>query len=377
SGGTKKTAKKSVVSNQPLQRSYTGEMLESILAKGIRSEREIFDRKAVSKKREGDVELKQVGESAKMPWETDGRAWHLEQRIGHNGKPGRWETQSLIDVIDVLEQSESFAPTNWNSRSIVEVAAKKGADGWFLHALTGDEWLLKLNFHVPRNTFQQQALTEQLNLTPLDDLDEIQVYGRGPRVQAVNRAGPWQEVSITLHWHKEMNTPGFRKFLKDAQAAFLKTTSDAGGSIEDKMPWKVLGKKWHLSRKGFPTAQRVAWDPAVLERLVEMLEAGCPGSAVDWTGKQTVTVTPPTAETAWATITTKRKAGLDLVLATPPGRFALGRIAAFGAEREIVANKKGVESIQIRFDELNQLNTDLQSFLNEHAQQVGKERKLF
>jgi excinuclease ABC subunit A len=271
-GKVKKSSKKSE-SVVELHRSYTGEMLESILAKGVRSEREIFDKKAASKKREGDVELKQVGESAKMPWESDGRAWHLEQRLGHNGKPARWEVQSLIDVIDILEQSGSFAPTNWNSRSIVEVAAKKGTDGWFLHALTGDEWLLKLNFHVPRNTFQQAVLSEQLNLTPLDELDEIQVYGRGPRVQAVNRSGPWQEVSITLHWHKEMNKPAFRQFLKEAQAAFLKTTSDAGGSIEDKMPWKVLGKKWHLSRKGFPTNQRVAWQPEVLERLVEILEA--------------------------------------------------------------------------------------------------------
>jgi excinuclease ABC subunit A len=377
---TKKATKKLEPVAAALHRSYTGEMLESILADGIRSEREIFDRKAVAKKREGDVELKQVGQSAKMPWETDGRQWHLEQRIGHNGKPGRWETQSLVDVIDALDQSGSFAPTNWNSRSIVEVAAKKAADGWFLHALTGDEWLLKLNFHVPRNTFQQQALTDQLNLTPLDDLDEIQVYGRGPRVQVVNRSGPWQEVSITLHWHKEMNTPGFKKFLKDAQAAFLKTTSEAeGSSIEDKMPWKVLGKKWHLSRKGFPTTQRVAWEPAVLERLVEMLEQVSPGGTVDWTGKQTVTITSANSEAAWATITTKRRAGLDLVLATSPGRFALGRIAAFGAEREIVSskNKKGTESIQIRFDNLNHLTPDLQSFFHEHARIAGKEKKLF
>jgi excinuclease ABC subunit A len=187
-----------------------------------------------------------------------------------------------------------------------------------------------------------------------------------------------QEVSITLHWHKEMHTPAFRKFLKEAQTAFLKTTSDAvGASIEDKMPWKVLGKKWHLSRKGFPTAQRVDWEIAVLEKLSEMLEAACPGGVIDWTGKQTVTLTPVESDAPWASITTKRRAGLDLVLASPNGKFALGRIAAFGAEREIASSKKGTESIQIRFDDLNQLTPNLQAFLSEHAQVVGKERKLF
>ena len=376
STGSKKSNKKpepAVVQ----RRSYTGEMLGPILAEGIRGEREIFDKKAASKKREGDVELKQVGNSAQMPWESDGRRWHLEQRVGHNGKPGRWEVKSLEDVVQILEESGKFAPTNWNSRSIVEVAAKKSADGWFLHALTGDEWLLKLNFHVPKNTFQQAKLAEQLNLTSLDDLDEIQVYGRGPRVQVVNRNGPWQEVSITLHWHKEMNTPAFRKFLNEAQGAFLRTTTDAGVSIEDKMPWKVLGKKWHLSRKGFPTNQRVDWAPEVLERLVEILEAAVPGSEVDWTGKATVTVTPAKADGAWASIATKRRAGLDLTLTSPPGRFAFGRIANFGSEREITLNKKGSELIQIQFDALDQFTDDFAAFLNEHAQATAKTKKLF
>ena len=37
------------------------------------------------------------------------------------------------------------------------------------------------------------------------------------------------------------------------------------------MPWKVLGQKWHLARKGFAPGKRVAWPPELLEELLEML----------------------------------------------------------------------------------------------------------
>ena len=333
--------------------------------------REIFDREQAAAKREGDVDLKQVGKSAKMPWETDGRRWHLEERIGHNGRPARWESQILADVIDTLDQSGHFAPSNWNSRSIVEVAAKNAKEGWFLHALTGEEWLLKLNFRVPRLTFKQESLATQLQLKDFNELDEIQVYNRGDRVKVANRKGPWQEVSITLHWHKEIDTAGFRKFLKDAQQAFLKFVGQTSGNLEDLMPWKVLGKKWHLSRKGFPTGQRVAWDPAVLEALVGLLEQSLPGAVVDWTGQQTVSVQPAGGAASWAVVTTKRRAGLDLTLTNPAGKVALGRIAEFGSEREITVGRQGQETVRIRFDDIEQINPDFRDFLKDSARAVA------
>ena len=172
---------------------------------------------------------------------------------------------------------------------------------------------------------------------------------------------------MTLHWHKEIDTAGFRKFLKDAQQAFLKFVGQSAGNLEDLMPWKVLGKKWHLSRKGFPTGQRVAWDPSVLEALVEMLEQSLPEAVVDWTGQQTVSVQPQGTTTTWAVVTTKRRAGLDLTLTNPAGKVALGRIAEFGSEREITVGRQGQETVRIRFDAIDQINPDLKAFLKESA----------
>src|SRR4029077_7531319 len=106
-----------------------------------------------------------------------------------------------------------------------------------------------------------------LSPKPLDDRDELAVYGRGDRVRVKNLKGPWQEVTVTVHWLREIDTPEFRAFLKRAVADYQQHTKAEPLKIEELTPWKVLGKKWHLSRKGFPSGKRVNWEPDVLEKL--------------------------------------------------------------------------------------------------------------
>jgi excinuclease ABC subunit A len=112
--------------------------------------------------------------------------------------------------------------TNWEERSVVEVIGPDTSRGWFLHALTGDEWLLTLKFRVPDGTFQQKLLAAALKLKPVDDIREIEAYGRGERVRLKEETmGPWQEVVITVHWLREIDTPEFWEFLGTAKKAYL------------------------------------------------------------------------------------------------------------------------------------------------------------
>ena len=86
-----------------------------------------------------------------MPWEIDGRRWHTVARVGRTGNPCRWDGRILAEVIDRIEQqSDLFSETDWNSRSVVEIRAAKKSDGWFFHAITGEEWLLKMKFRTAR-----------------------------------------------------------------------------------------------------------------------------------------------------------------------------------------------------------------------------------
>ena len=285
------------------QFSHTAAALAPILASGIRSERTFFDADAVRKKKAGDVTTSELGRDAKMPWQINGRKWHLVDRLAHNSKPCRWEGAALERVIDFLEaeivevvnelsqpptkgrskakKSEPAIPliaeaepveeggsktsraaklksqltgklagklmtaakleqdqqargdyatidpsarltTNWEERSVVEVIGPDPSRGWFLHALTGDEWLLTLKFRVPEGTFQQKTLAAALKLKPVDDIREIEAYGRSERVRVKEEAtGAWQEVVISVHWLREIDTPEFWEFLGKAKTAFL------------------------------------------------------------------------------------------------------------------------------------------------------------
>ena len=208
-------------------RSYTGQLLKPILEADPRGQIETFSAEAAAKKRKGDLDLRQVGKDSAAPWQVDGRKWHTVDRLSHTGRAVRWDGEALGHVIDALAEHEELSAPNWNHRSIVEVMSAAKSGGWFLHAQTGDEWLLTLKFRVKKGTFDEDRLLKRLALKSLDDLDEPPVYGRGERVKVKNLKGPFQEVSITVHWLKEVETPEFAKFLQEAVQGFLSQVESA------------------------------------------------------------------------------------------------------------------------------------------------------
>jgi excinuclease ABC subunit A len=343
-------------------------MLAPVLAAGARAERQLFSAAEAEKKRAGDIELRQVGRDAKMPWQTDGRRWHTVDRVARNGKACRWEGSALAHVVDAIEARPGFLPANWNERSVVEITGENRTGVWFLHALTGDEWLLTLKFRVPKRTFDEESLRGELDLKSLDDLDELPIYGRSERVRIRNVKGPWQEVTVTVHWLREIDTPEFARFLTRAGDAFQAEVNREKLNPADLTPWKVLGRKWHLSRKGFPSSKRIRWEPELLERLLDLLQSVGPQVEIDWGNKQVVYFRSQATQEVWAAVHTKRRHGVDLSLFNEAGRIALGRIAELGSEREIAAHRNGRDQIGIRFDKPEQLaNKSLAAFLKEHA----------
>ena len=258
-------------SRKPLSHfSHTAVALAPIFETGMRGERAVFDADAARKKKAGDITLAELGRDAKMPWQINGRKWHLVDRVALNSKPCRWENAALERVIEFLESVPEVTPTHkvavapdsklallpgklrhkvttgaalkqqqdkrgpaalldpntrlstiWEERSVVEVIGPDASRGWLLHAMTGDEWLLTLKFRVPGNTFQQKSLAAALQLKPIDDIREIEAYGRADRVRVKEAGGPWQEVTITVHWLREIDSPAFWKFLDEAKRAFL------------------------------------------------------------------------------------------------------------------------------------------------------------
>ncbi len=113
-------------SHPGLLRSYTGEVLGPVLAAGPHAVRPIYDFAADEAGRTGDHDIADVGREAQMPWETDGRRWHTIERVGRNGSPCRWDGRILAEVVDRIQrQSDLLGPTDWNSRSVVEIRSAK------------------------------------------------------------------------------------------------------------------------------------------------------------------------------------------------------------------------------------------------------------
>ena len=347
-------------------RSYTGEALAPVLAEGKYKARKPYDDSSDRWKKD-DLEVWEVGQDIKMPWETDGRRWHIHDRVGRNGEPVNWDGKVLETIVDKIQEHEGFAETIWTDRTVVEVAGTSKSQGWFLQANTGESWLLKLKFRVRAKTFDAAKLKEQIPLATPNEMDDMPVYGNQPRLRLISHRNQWQEVELRAStWH-EINIPGFWEFLDTAIASFLECTQPAGETkIEDHSPWVKLGRKWHLMRKGFAESGEVQWEQDVLESLQEVIEAVAPKSEFTWNNQQVVDVHVPDVKDPWLAIQTKKTDGVWLQLNGPKDSVKLERVEDFSDEPSVTA-QGDLEVVQMRFQSSDQANDpEFKQFLQEH-----------
>ena len=204
--------------------------------------------------------------------------------IRAGGTAASWPRSSTAS-----RSSPSCLPRPIGTRaSVVEIRAAKKSDGWFFHAITGEEWLLKMKFRTAKNTFRREELVEKLDLKPLNDMPDVPLYGTEPRVRCKNFRGPWQEVELRVHSHEEIDRPAFWQFVDRAVAGFGKFTEKVQSQSDILQPWKQLGRTWHFARKGFALGKKIHWDVEVLEDLTEMLAEIAPQGQFLWNNKQVV-----------------------------------------------------------------------------------------
>ncbi len=354
--------------------SHTAVALAPVLDRGPYQRREVYDPQRDWEERDGDLDIADVGRQAKMPWEVDGRRWHLEDRVGRKGEPCRWDSRILERVVDRIQELGSFADTNWNSRSVVEITGTTKSHGWFFHAITGETWLLKMKFRTTKGTFRRETIVSQLNLKSLNEMHDLPIYGNEPRVRCKTLRGPWQEIEVRAHTLDEVDTAEFWGFLEQAVQGFQSFAERAASNPEELMPWKRLGPHWHLSRRGFPLGKPAVWEAPLLEELCDLLTKAA-GSRAEfvWNNQQIVHVAVDGQPQPWATLFTKRPASLDLNLQGPKSQFGLGRIAHLGFEPELDTQPEEVDVVKLKFRHSNDLRQgDLAEFLRQHVQGIAK-----
>ncbi len=359
-------ASKSGLSDPKQPRSYTGEALTSVLATDPYEERIPFDPHKDDRWQDGDLDIEDVGIAAKMPWESDGRRWHTEDRVGRAGEPVNWDGAILAQVVDAIQQHAGFGDTVWDQRTVVEIHGQKKSQGWFFHAITGDAWLLKMKFRVRPRTFKREDLVEQIPLPTPNEMDHIPVYGNSPRVKLTNTTANWQEIEFRVHTWQEIDIPGFWKFLDDAIASFQNKIDRIEAHIESETPWAKLGKQWHFMRKGFTAGDPINWDVQVLERLHEVIEAVAPEGEFFWSNKQVVHVYLPQQKEPWVSIQTKKPDAVWLQVSGPKDTVTAGRVADI-ADSPTISSKTNVDVVRMSFHEISQVeNQKLKEFLIEH-----------
>jgi excinuclease ABC subunit A len=345
--------------------SHTATALAPILSAGPHHPRSIYDPQSADQQREDDLEIAQVGQEAQMPWERDGRRWHTRDRVGRKGEPCRWEGRILEAVVDHIQHLGQFQPTDWNSRGVVEITATGRGQPWFFHALTGETWLLKLKFRTSRTAVDAGQLAAKLDLKTLNQMDEIPLYNNDPRVRVKRLAGAWQEIEIRVHTMDEIDQPEFWTFLEQAVQGFFQKSFAT--TVEQAMPWKVLGRKWHLLRKGFPPGKTIRWQPELLQRLCDLLETAAPDGQFQWQNQQVVHYLLPLRDEPWASLHTKRPEALDLTLIGPKNAIGFGRVTELGWDRQLDASRAERDLIRLRFRDESDLDKgDLVAFLQEH-----------
>ena len=357
--------------------SYTAQALLPVFEAGTFAERQSQPEDKVPLA-DTKLNIQELGADTKMPWETDGPRWHTKDRVGRKGQPIRWEGKMLQEIIHRIEASHKFAPVNWNHRSIVEIRAKKKQLGWFMHAVTAEEWLLKVKFRVPRHTFNRTSLVARLNLKPLNDMDEIPLYGTKPRVR-VTPKGRWQEIEVRPHSWKEIDRKEFWSFLDTCIEEFTGFVTEELDP-EALMPWKILGEVWHYTAKGLIGGNILSWDTSLLKDLFGIIIGIASDLRIVWTNKVMVPFYRPVSrrrrflhltKTEGRTnpdvvVHTKRVDAVHVDVYVKKNSVPLGQIRNIGNTPSVNGDDVFFDILQFKFTEKKELKSkEFQRILHE------------
>ena len=81
------------------------------------------------------------------PWKTDGKAWHLSQKIMKPTRKKKWQPLTLTLLVGQLQKLIPNADIDWNRKVFVEVNTANGER--FCKIITHQPQALRVDFHTP------------------------------------------------------------------------------------------------------------------------------------------------------------------------------------------------------------------------------------
>ncbi len=209
-------------------------------------------------------------------------------------------------------------------------------------------------------------MIQKLDLKPLNDMDDIPLYGTEPRVRVLSGIGPWQEIELRVYSLEELDKPAFWDFLDLAIKEFAKYAKKEEKTPGDLMPWKILGEKWHFLPKGLIGGDKLLWDISLLRELFGILSSVSPEARIVWTNKVLVPLFRPKQGRAarpsnakrmpWVVVHTKRIDALYLDIYVPKNAVPLGSVRALGFDAFINGENESCDIVQLKLAKKNDIS---------------------
>ncbi len=356
-----------------LKSSPTGTALKPILRSGPVETREIETASSSGDDTNIDDMLLEEAQDVEMPWQVDGRKWHLENQLDYHGKRPKWDPGVLAWAIETIESLADFSPTDWNDQGHVEIKAPGSKTPWFLHALTRSSVHLYLSIRTPKGTFTESTLQKTLKIKKLDERDDLPHYSNENRVRLRNINTDWDSIRIQLHDQKDVNKTVLKRFFKKAADAYLKKVGDVKENPKKGEPWKVDPKKWHLNHEAMKRRDKKArWSKVCLLDIIGKISKFCPELAFDWA--QNVGIRVNHERNRVGLIVTNMPKGIRVHLRMPLHTVTPTQIERLGFSVEI---KKHGDFDEVQFWIAEPADTDPKQLaaILKHVEAYGESRK--
>jgi excinuclease ABC subunit A len=314
--------------------SHTGRSLKPILESGPRANRNAQTAKLPDEPRARANAPVDLGQGVPMPWERNGKMWHTETHVDHEGKPCAWDARVLEWLVDAIESVGEFAPTDWAHRSLVEIKAA-GAERWFCHFRTGDTELLNLAVRVPRGSLVERDVLARVRIPTLDERADLPIYGQWNRIRKRNSAEGWEEWNFYLRDFSDFSRKEFRWFLKTAADAYLGRAEEQVSDPLTARPWLSNGRAWHLSQKSINHRDMIQWKPSLLLEMLGQFKKLHPRMEVDWANQTAVGLHVDDRSKHVAKIVTNQRRGLRVEIRTPAGLLTPTQVERLGTDVSI------------------------------------------
>jgi len=354
-----------------VKKSHTGRLLKGTLDRSRYSERGTFDfeehrRKIYEVEEEADL----VTEAA-MPWQTNGRKWHLQDRLTRGGEKPRWEPSVLATVIDRVLEDDAFE-VDWEDRDEFRVRVKDKRMP-FLRVQSTRPRMAVVHLRAVKGQFDLADLRKRLALPTFNQLQGYPAYGDWNRVGQRSGGKTYDQFFLALAVQSDVNTEGMRAVLREAMAGF-KALVGVGGKLDDFRPATKAkvergGRAWHLERRE-RRGRMQAWEPELILAFEALIQDnfGFVGKP-NWSSEKAVVFPVKGAKHPFAEIRTRHWRHVTVEFRARKGDFNRQELSKeLGVNTTVRGHVRSFDKIGLQVLARSQVKTkEFRQFLEDYA----------